>query len=646
MATLSAGARAYVAVVVAGGLLILGMSVSSLVTKSPSPDWLILAGLAILSGAFNIKVPGVPARISVSEAFVFAAVLLYGGDIATIIVVLDATVMSLRLRRDKKSAYRLPFNVAAATLAIWISSRLFFLILGSDDATAVRLDALLIPLLSLALSYFVLNSGLVAQAMSLESGAPPLILWRNNFLWLGLNYLGGASFAALIVSYRERVDVTMLSVIVPLLVITYLTFRTSFGRVEDANRHVSQLNELYLSTIETLAMAVDAKDQITHGHIRRVQVYATELARRLGVKDDRQLKAIEAAALLHDMGKLAIPEHILNKPGKLSSAEFGKMKEHANIGADLLSSIRFPYPVVPIVRHHHEYWDGSGYPSGIAGIDIPLGARILSVVDCFDALTSDRPYRPRLSTDEAFRILHDRRGTAYDPLVVDTFVASYSEIFPLAQAAGQQAKTLLFSHQFDDGVETVPNSTLQQIRVRAVETSRVFEARAAVADAMTTGAAFDALAQYLRTGTAATVCALFIPVQDQDAVACQFAHGEHGEALVGLTISNGQRVTGWVAANRTAVINSDASLDLGNIADAFRRRLTSVLSIPLLAQDRVVGVLSIYSPDVDAFTDDHKYFAEQLADPLGKRIAQSTRPPDKSVVPFPDTASRRPNRLG
>jgi putative nucleotidyltransferase with HDIG domain len=181
-----------------------------------------------------------------------------------------------------------------------------------------------------------------------------------------------------------------------------LTHRTSLGRIEDSKRHVEQLSDLYLSTIETLAMAVDAKDQITHGHIRRVQVYAIELAKLLGVKDERHLKAIEAAALLHDMGKLAIPEHILNKPGKLTAAEFDKMKLHADIGADLLSAVKFPYPVVPIVRHHHEHWNGNGYPAGISGTDIPLGARILSVVDCFDALTSDRPYRPRLSTEDAF----------------------------------------------------------------------------------------------------------------------------------------------------------------------------------------------------------------------------------------------------
>ncbi len=181
----------------------------------------------------------------------------------------------------------------------------------------------------------------------------------------------------------------------PLLLVLYFTIKTSMDRVEDANNHVEQVNRLYLSTIETLAMAIDAKDQITHGHIRRVQTFAVGLARRLGVTDSNLLKAIEAAALLHDTGKLAVPEYILNKPGKLTAAEFEKMKLHVTVGADILTAIDFPYPVVPIVRCHHENWDGTGYPAGLRGTDIPIGARILSVVDCFDALTSDRPYRSR-----------------------------------------------------------------------------------------------------------------------------------------------------------------------------------------------------------------------------------------------------------
>ena len=233
----------------------------------------------------------------------------------------------------------------------------------------------------------------------------------------------------LVVALRQ-VHFSAILLIPPLLLVTYLTLRSSFGRLEDAERHVEKLNRMYLSTVETLATAIDAKDEVTHGHIRRVQAAAVGLAREIGITDEETLKAIEAGALLHDTGKIAVPEHILNKPGKLTPAEFEKMKLHAPIGAEILASIDFPYPVVPIVRHHHENWDGTGYPDEIRGEDIPIGARILSVVDCFDALTSDRPYRSRMTNEAAVAILLERRGTMYDPAIVDAFVAAHARLMP------------------------------------------------------------------------------------------------------------------------------------------------------------------------------------------------------------------------
>ena len=195
-------------------------------------------------------------------------------------------------------------------------------------------------------------------------------------------------------------------------------------------RRSGDLDRLYSSTVEMLAMAIDARDEVTHSHVRRVQSYALGLARSLGVRDAGTLRAIEAAALVHDMGKLAIPEDILNKPGKLTHFEFEIMKLHVDVGADILSLVDFPFPLVPIVQCHHENWDGRGYPRGVAGRRIPLGARILSVVDCFDALTSDRPYRARMSDADAFAILRGRRGTMYDPDVVDTFIRIQPSIAP------------------------------------------------------------------------------------------------------------------------------------------------------------------------------------------------------------------------
>src|SRR5262249_294187 len=281
-------------------------------------------------------------------------------------------------------------------------------------------DGIFPSLALFAVVYFALNSWLIAIVIAIEKHENAWSVWKTGFIWLSLNYFCGASVAVLLVGYNRTVDLRFVAVTVPLLLVLYFTFRTSMQRVEDATRHVDQLNALYLSTIETLAMAIDAKDQVTHGHIRRVQLQATNLAVQVGVRDAKLLSAIEAAALLHDMGKLAVPEYILNKPGKLTETEFEKMKLHASVGADILSAIDFPYPVVPIVRHHHENWDGTGYPAGIKGTEIPIGARILAVVDCFDALTSDRPYRPKLSDAQALAILMDRRRPMYDPFIVDT----------------------------------------------------------------------------------------------------------------------------------------------------------------------------------------------------------------------------------
>ena len=197
--------------------------------------------------------------------------------------------------------------------------------------------------------------------------ARPIAVWREHFLWLSVNYFAAASVSFCLVLLMYQANLLAAIVFLPLLVVLHLTLRSSFGRLDDARQHLAHLDRLYLSTVETLAMAIDAKDDVTHSHVRRVQAYALGLARALGVTDESTLKGIEAAALLHDTGKLAVPEHILNKPGKLSEAEFEQMKRHVDVGADILSLVDFPYPVVPIVRCHHENWDGSGYPRGVAG---------------------------------------------------------------------------------------------------------------------------------------------------------------------------------------------------------------------------------------------------------------------------------------
>src|SRR4051812_36879347 len=420
--------KAYLWLVITAGLIVIGLSIYELYVEPLGRQWFILAALTLLSGSATIRLPSSYASISTSETFVFSAVLLYGPAAGTVVVALDALVVSFWISKRQDEPHRALFNVAAPAISLWLSSHLFFLVAHIEPLVKQPspVNAILPGLLLFALTYFTLNSWLITFVISLERKLDPITVWKRSFVWLSLNHLGSASVAFLLVGYNRKIDLGYVGVTIPLLLVLYFTFKTAMARIEDSDKHLAQVNHLYLSTIETLAMAIDAKDQVTHGHIRRVQAHATSLAKAVGVRDEHLLKAIEAAGLLHDMGKLAVPEYILNKPGKLTEAEFEKMKLHASVGADILSAIDFPYPVVPIVRHHHENWDGTGYPAGIKGTEIPIGARILAVVDCFDALTSDRPYRPKLADDQALEILRERRGSMYDPMVVDTFFMFHS----------------------------------------------------------------------------------------------------------------------------------------------------------------------------------------------------------------------------
>jgi diguanylate cyclase (GGDEF)-like protein/putative nucleotidyltransferase with HDIG domain len=625
---LSTAAKAYVSVIACAGTATVAYSLYALISEPIGWSWTVLAVLTLVSGSATIKLPSLPATISVSETFVFTSVLLFGSAAGTMTVVLDALVISFwAYKRRRQPLYKSVFNVSALGLTIWLASQVFFLTSGSKplvlNPEPIELGRIVFPLLAFTIAYFSLNSWIITFAISLERHLAPYKIWRENFVWVSLNYFGGASVAALLVTYTKDLDFTYLAVIVPLLLILYFTFSTSMGRVEDANRHLTQLNTLYMSTIETLAMAIDAKDQITHGHIRRVQGYAVGLATRMGVTDPPLIRAIEAAALLHDMGKLAVPEYILNKPGPLTPAEFEKMKLHASVGADILSAIDFPYPVVPIVRHHHENWNGTGYPDGISGADIPIGARILSVVDCFDALTSDRPYRPRLPDREAIRILMDRRGTMYDPLVVDTFIAVHSDIAPNVSSSTSVTPLRAITDAAVNPAALPPENRLDDISGSTEEMLTLFSLASGLSSLSSLQDVGDVISKHLRRLIPSFLTVFYMYDSEADELVAAHASGESSAVVLGLRIGTGQRLSGWVAANRQTIRNSDPILDFGEAARSMSPRPHSCLSTPLLVGGTLVGVLTLYSTSREAFTEEHQRVAEIVGRQVAPAIQQA-----------------------
>jgi putative nucleotidyltransferase with HDIG domain len=624
LSKLSLTGRTYILGVSAIGCSIAAYSLALVVIQQVNVQWLVLAALTLFTGVFTIRIPRIHARLSVSDTFVIACVLLFGPAAGTVTVVLDALVISLRATHFREP-FRVVFNLSLAALSTWVAAQVFFLVSGIQPYSIEQtpLAQIAVPLFLFTLTYFLLNTWLVSFALALEQGKKPYPIWRQNFLWLAVNYYGSASVAGLLVTYTRTIDPTTLGIIIPLLLISYLTFKTSMGRIDDANKHLTEVNKLYLSTIETLAMAIDAKDQITHGHIRRVQRLAVGLAKVAGVNDETQIRAIEAAALLHDMGKLAIPEFILNKPGKLTGNEFNVMKQHANIGADILGSIQFPYPVVPIVRHHHESWDGTGYPDNLKGVAIPLGARILSVVDCFDALTSDRPYRPALPVEDAIAILVQRRGTMYDPLIVDKFIEAQQELSRIAETSDVEVEAI---ESIATKLRLSPEPEAQplvgaddRLPLRALSLLRTIKPSPAGISIEDVGVLIsNRLAKFANF----SAVALYIGTKNHHSIRCCYANGPLSQLVDGPEIQLGEQLSGWVAAHRTPIWNSDATLDL-SFEVARRAGVSLGSSVPLIENDAFVGTLTLYSEAGKEIGLEQRMLIQALAPALAKALSSS-----------------------
>lgn len=610
-AQLSAGAKSYVVAVAILGVSALGAAITHL-SNEVDERWFVLVGLTLLTSSITVKVPSVAATISVSETFVFASVIIFGWPAGTVVASLDGLVISLWLqKRRHQPTYRVLFNATAPALSAYVGS-LVYETLGAPTLSApgFQITQILVPLCGFAATYFLANTALLAIAIALEQNLSAFTVWRANFMWLWLNFFSGASVAALLVSFGVSDNMSTLGaiwVVLPLLGISYFTYKSSMARIEDANAHLDQMNSLYLSTIETLAMAIDAKDQITHGHIRRVQTLAVALAREVGISEDKQIRAIEAAALLHDMGKLAVPEYILNKPGALTPAEFDRMKQHASVGADILSAIDFPYPVVPIVRHHHENWDGTGYPAGIKGTEIPIGARVLSVVDCFDALTSDRPYRPRLSDEDALQVVTDRRGRMYDPLIVDSFLRLYGRL--------KQQPTVAIGSETGGSraVLTLPASSprLAAISASAGESRAMYRLIQRLAAQHSLSGAFANVVEEVAALIPATAVAMYVTTADGSELEVAHVYGGYAEWLKGRRVRMGERIVGWSASSGRSVLNADASAELGEVARS-ETMLANCMTVPVSAGSANLGVLVAFSATATSFRQEDQRIVEAV----------------------------------
>jgi len=390
-------------------------------------------------------------------------------------------------------------------------------------------------------------------------------------------------------------------------VVLYLGLRAYFvllARFDHERRNVKQISELHLATIEALARAIDAKDGTAENHIRRVQIYATAVARELGMTE-LEVQAIKTAALLHDIGKLAVPDHILSKPGPLTPEEFQKVQAHPQVGADIIATVPFPYPVAPLILSHHERWDGRGYPLGLKGEDIPLGARILCLVDYFGALTSARPYHEPMAVDAAVSLIEQEAGKALDPRAVEAFLRVLPRVREEAEGSDKTAvspRGTTKSTVFDDiAVAHGEIYALYQIAQTMGTSLGVSDSMAHIASKLTTLVPFSA-------------CTLFLYDPATDTLRCRFATGTDFELMQQLTLKSGQGLTGWVARNRRSLVNARPSSDLEAAGLSLPTALQSALVCPLVFEDRVIGTLAVHHTTPSFYQEDHRRLLDRVCE--------------------------------
>ncbi|PYS93403.1 MAG: hypothetical protein DMF64_05155 [Acidobacteria bacterium] len=603
---------------------------------------------------------------TLSDAIVLLAACWYGLAPAVFIAGIEGFTTSRRtVRRLSSNLFSggmMALTAAAAALSLSAVFRYGF----NQPGTGAHHPALAVAVAMLvaSLAHNVTNVALLFTLLALRHGQPVVRGCLEKLRWAAPMFFPVGTAATLMYLARQYDLIFLLVIGAPVF------FAIHFGhkRYRDSvDNRIQFMEKAHRETIEALAVAINAKDQVTHEHVLRVQIYAAGVARLLGCAAE-EVEALKAGALLHDIGKIAVPDYILKKPGKLTAAEFDKMKLHTVVGAQILSRVEFPYPVVPVVRHHHERWDGRGYPDGLNGEVIPLTARILSVVDCFDAVREDRQYRRGLTREEAIALIMEGAGTQYDPRVVGMFVTHLPEFEAEIKAQRQLPLPTFGIEQLEElseaAREVAPAAGLSE-RTEAKEAAdhklseRELQQLALLAHAVeglaTRDEIFAAFTKELRALVAYDTCAVALARAEQGDAIVVHADGLHGALLREQTFAPGDGITGWVLTNGRTFANTDPKLDFPPAVAAQFAAYRTLVVLPITGARDTIGTLGLYSQTLAAYNDRQQRLLEAatmiLATALAPKpiraeveYAPESRPEPATLAPvFNDTTA---NLLG
>lgn len=604
--------------------------------------WGVLLLLTMAATRFRVSVTNADgvsqSQKSIADAFIFLAVMMYAvapAKTAAPAVILAAIVGLISSCRSTDRRITI-FSTSAAIISTFAAASLYGLIVANFVSTpkgtqVLPLNELLLPLCVLALVQYFLSTIATAAFIAIESGKLRLTLSRESLVWTSVTQVGGAASAALFYAWVQSGGIPYIFFGGLIIAMVYLLYRFDEQRVEEVrraeaekNRHIQEMAILHMNTIESLAIAIDAKDQTTHGHVRRTQIYATEMGKLLGV-DESETQALLAGALLHDIGKLAVPEYILNKPGKLTESEFAKMKIHTTVGGDILKRVGFPYPVEDIVRYHHEKWDGTGYPKGLRGDAIPLVARIISVVDFYDATRCDRPYRKGMKREDSLGLLKKMAGTSFDPRIVDMFVSHVEALDKMIDAQDIQEQVASENLIPENGARPdaglasdIMGSPSDDAGFRSIteaqrEVFALHEIAQTIGSSLNMTDTVTLVSNKLRAIVPFDTCIIFIVDEKTGKAHATHVAGEYIDTFARRRMNVGDGITGWVIANGRSMCNATPELDLVGVPEEIVKEIRGVLVTPLIREDGAFGAITLYSKSIKSYTTEHVRLLESVS---------------------------------
>jgi diguanylate cyclase (GGDEF)-like protein/putative nucleotidyltransferase with HDIG domain len=614
---ISALPRLFIAVFVICGMAAMTSSMWHGHSENPL-KFICYLTIALAASRLKVNLPGITGTMSVNFLFLLLGVLEL--SLPETMALGCAAVIVQSYDNSFPNPIQVAFNVCSTAVAIAITFVAYHYSLThgavNNPSTSLFIAAAV---------YFIANTLPVAIVICLTERKSLRKLWAECYLWSFPYYLVGAGVVGVMSWLHGFTDWQTSLLTLPVVYLIYRSYRLYLGKLSNEKRHVEEMADLHMRTIEALALAIEAKDQTTHDHLQRVRVYAVEVAKELNVSSE-EMEALQAAALLHDIGKLAIPEQIISKPGRLTPEEFEKMKIHPTVGAEILERVQFPYPVVPIVRAHHEKFDGTGYPAGLKGTDIPIGARILSAVDFLDAMASDRQYRRALPLNEAVALVVKESGKAFDPDVVRVLERKYQALEVLVHQRTEELNKGKLSVEVkkeeelgEDGAPTIrpdagfeaqgrrqlpERSFLSSIAAARQEAQTLFELSQDLGASLSLGETLSVFAVKLRRAMPYDAIAIY--VRHGDELVPEYVNGDNFRLFASLRIPMGQGLSGWVAQNLKPILNGNPSVEPGYLNDSSKySTLNAALAVPLEGLQGVVGVVALYHAERDFFTTDH-----------------------------------------